>query len=83
MESDIHQATEGMWFFAYLLEHYAAHKGRKTGDVLREWDERGITQEIYDGYLQYHQERMENAYADIDCLLATGRHQQPQALCGA
>ncbi|MBR4877729.1 MAG: DUF3791 domain-containing protein [Rhodocyclaceae bacterium] len=62
------------WFVVYLLEHYAAHKGRKTGQVLREWDAHGITGEIYDGYFQYHQERLENAFADIDSLLATGRH---------
>ena len=71
------KVPEELWFFAYLLEHYAAHKGRSTGDVLREWDARGITQEIYDGYLQYHQERMENAYDDIDNLLATGQHLAP------
>lgn len=66
-----------LWFFVYLLEHYAAHKGRKTGQVLREWDARGITDEIYNGYFQYHQERLENAFADIDSLLATGKHAPP------
>ena len=71
------KVPEELWFFAYLLEHYAAHKGRSTGDVLREWDAHGITSEIYDGYLQYHQERIENAYDDIDSLLATGQHLQP------
>ena len=65
-----------MWFFVYLLEYYAAAKDRNAGDVLREWDEKGITQEIYDNYFQYHQERIENAYEDIDCLMATGRHAQ-------
>ena len=66
--------SEEMWFFIYLLEQYASYKGRFTGDVLREWDEHGITDEIYDGYFQYHQERLENAYEDIDSLLATGKH---------
>lgn len=66
--------SEEMWFFIYLLEHYAAHKGRLTGDVLREWDAHGITDEIYNGYFQYHQERIENAYSDIDSLLRYGRH---------
>ncbi len=65
--------NEEMRFFGYLLECYAYAKGRNAGDVLREWDERGVTQEIYDGYFQYHQERLENAFEDIDALVATGR----------
>lgn len=60
-------------FFVYLLECYACAKGRPTGDVLREWDERGITQYVMDNYLQYHTEAIENAYADIDSMLETGR----------
>ena len=64
---------EEMWFFIYLLEHYAAYKDRATGDVLKEWDEKGITQEIYDGYFQYHQERIENSFDDIDRLLSTAK----------
>ncbi len=66
--------TDEMVFFLFLIERYANEKKRSTGDVLREWDEKGVTQEIYDGYFQYHQERLENAYDDIDCLVATGRH---------
>ena len=37
-------------------------------------DPRGITQEVHDNYLMYHQERLENAFEDIDSLLATGKH---------
>lgn len=48
--------TEEMKFFLFLIERYAQHKGRRTGDVLREWDQKGITQEIFDGYWEYHQE---------------------------
>ena len=66
--------NEELWFFGYLLECYANAKERNAGEVLREWDEKGITQEIYDGYFAYHQERMENAYEDIDSLAATGTH---------
>jgi len=66
--------TNEMKFFLFLIERYAATKGRLTGDVLREWDAHGITQEIYNNYEMYHQERLENAYEDIDCLLATGKH---------
>ena len=40
--------TEEMKFFLFLIERYAQFKGRPTGEVLREWDRKGITQEIYD-----------------------------------
>lgn len=42
--------SEEMSFFMYLLEFYAAYKNKKTADVLKEWDARGITQKIYDNY---------------------------------
>lgn len=61
-------------FFLFLLERYAEGKGRLAGDVLREWDEHGVTDTIFDGYFQYHQEALDNAFADIDSLVATGRH---------
>lgn len=66
--------SEEMKFFMYLLEYYAAYKNKTTGDVLKEWDAHGITEEIYDNYWGYHTERIENAYMDIDSLLATGKH---------
>lgn len=66
--------TEEMRFFLFLIERYAAAKDRTTGEVLREWDERGVTEEVFEQYELYHQERLENAFEDIDCLLATGRH---------
>ena len=65
--------TEEMNFFLFLIERYAAAKGRPTGEVMREWDAHGITQEIYDTYDLYHTERLENAFQDIDCLLKTGK----------
>ena len=65
---------EEMKFFMYLLEYYASYRGKKTGDVLKEWDEKGITQAVYDNYWGYHTERIENAFIDIDSLLATGKH---------
>lgn len=58
----------------YLLEYYAAYRGMKTGDVLKEWDAHGITQTVMDGYWGYHTEAMQNAFADIDSLLKTGKH---------
>ena len=66
--------TEEMVFFLFLIERYANNYSRSTGDVLREWDAKGITQEVYDGYWEYHQEALSNAFMDIDRLLATGEH---------
>lgn len=58
-----------MDYFMYLIEQYAAFKGRPTGDVIREWDALGITDMIYDMYERYHVERIENAFEDIDALV--------------
>lgn len=69
--------NEELKFFIFLIENYSYAKNRPTGEVLREWDEKGITDEIYDGYFQYHQERIENAFEDIDYLAATGQHLNP------
>lgn len=66
--------TKEMEFFLYLIECYACEKKRPTGEILQEWDKHGITQEIYDNYEIYHQERIENAYEDIDSLVKTGKH---------
>ena len=63
-----------MNFFLFLIERYAQYKGRSTGAVLEEWDAHGITHKVFDGYWEYHTERIENAFRDIDCLIATGGH---------
>lgn len=57
-------------FFIYLLERYADYKNQGADEVLRKWDEAGITQLIYDLYEIYHVERLENAFVDIDGILA-------------
>lgn len=66
--------SEEFRFFNYLLEKYSKYKNKDAGMILSEWDKAGITQEVFDGYFQYHQERIENAYDDIDSLMATGKH---------
>ena len=43
-------------------------------EVMQEWDERGVTQTIFEGYWGYHTEAIENAYEDIDCLVSSGEH---------
>lgn len=62
-----------MDFFIYLLEAYAQEKGRLASEVLREWESLGVVQVIFDNYLMYHTEALENAFADIDCLMETGK----------
>lgn len=66
--------SEEMDFFIYLLENYSEYKNQTADEVLKEWDNHGITQIIFDNYWGYHTERIENAYMDIDSLLATGKH---------
>ena len=61
-------------FMNYLLEKYATYRGMTAGEVLKEWDSHGITQKIYDCYWQYHTERIENAFENINSLMATGKH---------
>ena len=66
--------TKEMEFFLFLIERYADSRNRSTGAVLKEWDDHGITGEIFDNYEMYHQERLQNAFDDIDSLIATGKH---------
>ena len=61
-----------MEYFIYLLEYYAEYTKKSARDVLKEWGGKGITDTIFNGYFRYHQERIENAFEDIDSLLATG-----------
>ena len=65
--------SKEMTFFIFLLEEYASAK-RSTADiVLRKWDELGLSRLIYDMYEQYHVETLENAFADIELLVAKKR----------
>lgn len=66
--------TDEMRFFIFLIENYAYDKQLSTADVLRTWEEKGVVQKIYDMYEMYHIEAIENAYADIDNLVKTGRY---------
>ena len=49
-------------FFTYLLESYAQSRHTSAADVLS----------AYDMYEMYHSEDIENAFRDIDSLIATG-----------
>lgn len=65
--------SEEMKFFMYLLEYYADYKNMSSGDVFKKWEEKEILQKVYDNYWIYHTERIENAYMDIDSLIAEGQ----------
>ncbi|MBR0573628.1 MULTISPECIES: DUF3791 domain-containing protein [Pasteurellaceae] len=57
-------------FFIYLLEHYAHYKKTTATEILHTWDRLALTDFIYDMYEMYHSERLENAFEDIDNLVA-------------
>ena len=57
-------------FFIYLIERYAESKGKTGNQVLKEWDMLNLTNFIYDMYELYHVERLQNAFDDIDELVA-------------
>ena len=66
--------TDELKFFIFLLEKYAYDKNIPTADIFRELEKKNLVQEVYDGYEVYHTERIENAYEDMEHLLATGKH---------
>ena len=60
-------------FFTYLLGSYAQHKNTTAGTVLKTLNEKGLTDFVYKMYDLYHVEAIENAYMDLDSLIATGQ----------
>lgn len=63
---------EEMNFFIFLLEQYATYKDKTADNVLRQWDELGLTDTIYSMYERYHIEAIENAFDDIDKMILKG-----------
>lgn len=62
--------SKEMEFFIFLLEYYADYKNTTADKVLKQWDDLELTDFIYDMYELYHIERLENAFEDIDRLIA-------------
>jgi len=60
-------------FFVFLLERYGAARGITGGEALRRLDAAGQTDFVIDMYELYHAEALDNAFEDIDHLLATGQ----------
>jgi len=61
--------SKEMEFFIYLLESYAAEKKISAAQVLERLDRLELTDFIFGMYEQYHQERLQNAFDDIDKLV--------------
>ena len=59
-----------MEFFTFLMEQYAHYKNTTADKVLRQLDELNLTDYVFNMYDMYHSEAIENAFADIDKLIA-------------
>lgn len=66
--------SKEMKFFIYLLERYAESRDTTADAVLEQWDDLGVAELIFDMYDLYHVEKMENAFTDIDDLVAEKRN---------
>ena len=66
--------SKEMKLFIYLLERYAESRDTTADAVLEQWDELGVAELIFDMYDLYHVEKLENAFADIDDLVAEKRN---------
>ncbi len=63
--------TKEQEFFIYLLEYYAKYKDMPTSKVLEELNKLNLSDFICnDMYWRYHTEAIENAFEDIDKLIA-------------
>ena len=66
--------SKEMKFFIYLLERYAESRDTTADAVLEQWDELGVAELSFDMYDLYHVEKLENAFTDIDDLVAEKRN---------
>ena len=69
--------SQEMQFFIYLIERSAEAKDTTANRVLEQWDKLNLTRFIFDLYGIYHIERLENAFADIDRLMAERQSECP------
>jgi hypothetical protein len=60
------QVSNETRFFIFLLEKYAEYKNMPATEVLKLWKKGGLIGYINAMYEQYHTERLENAFEDID-----------------
>ena len=62
--------SKEMEFFIFLLEQYAAYKQKTADQILTQLDELQLTDFIFNMYERYHCEAIQNAFDDIDALIA-------------
>lgn len=60
-------------FFAYLIESYAQSRNLSAAEVMDALDQQEKIGFVYDMYEMYHTESIDNAFADLDSLIATGQ----------
>lgn len=58
-----------MYFFTFLMEHYACYKGTTADKILHQLDDLNLTDYVFNMYEMYHAEALTNAFADIDRLI--------------
>ncbi|MDY2843745.1 MAG: DUF3791 domain-containing protein [Treponema sp.] len=63
--------TKEMEFFSFLLEQYAFYKKTTADKVLNKLDELNLTERVFNMYEMYHSEAIENAFTDIDRMIAS------------
>lgn len=64
--------TKEFEFFVYLIEAYAKYKESTASVILDKLDTANKTNLVFEMYEIYHSEAIENAFIDIDNLIATG-----------
>ncbi len=62
--------TKEMEFFTFLLEQYAFFKKTTADKVLKLLDRLNLTDKVFSMYEMYHCEAIENAFTDIDKMIA-------------
>ncbi len=59
-----------MELFSFLMEQYAAYKGTTANKILAHLEEKNLTDFVFSMYERYHTEALQNAFDDLDKLLA-------------
>ena len=59
-----------MEFFSFLMEQYAAYTGTTANKILAHLEEKNLTVFVFSMYERYHTEALQNAFDDLDKLLA-------------
>ena len=59
-----------MEFFSFLMEQDAAYKGTTANKILAHLEEKNLTDFVFSMYERYHTEALQNAFDDLDKLLA-------------